>query len=116
MACERCPCPTACVGWPTFCAWAAEDPVDPVKIRHIRARGAILGGQSVTGPTLAHDDRRVDVALTLAHLRAMKACPFRSTGPGCGCSGGRCALRRGAVVSHADCFECLGRYSGATEP
>ena len=53
----------------------------------------------------------VSVALTLA--RRMRCCPFRSTDPGCGCSGGRCALRRGAIVSHRDCFDCLSRYGDA---
>ena len=42
-------------------------------------------------------------------LRLMKACEFRSPGEtGCGC--GHCGLRRGAAVSHLECFECLRKY------
>jgi hypothetical protein len=41
MSCPNCPCRENCLGWRIFCAWAAEDPPDPVKIRHIRARSAM---------------------------------------------------------------------------
>lgn len=53
---------------------------------------------------------RPPVARSLALARAMRACPFRSTDRSCGCSGGRCALRRGAPASHLDCFACLETY------
>ena len=39
--------------------------------------------------------------------RRMNACPRRTVDPGCGCNGGRCGARGGAVVSHVDCFDCL---------
>ena len=54
-------------------------------------------------------EARPVAAEALALTRAMNACPFRSRGPGCGCSG-RCALRGGAIVSHLDCFPCIERY------
>ncbi len=99
MNCERCPCPATCLRWEAFCQWAAEDPPDPVKLAHIRSRSA--------GPPAAP---RPAVAESAELLRRSAACPFRSTGPGCGCSGARCSLRAGAVVSHLDCFACLRRY------
>lgn len=52
---------------------------------------------------------RRPVAESAELARAMRACPYRST-EGCGCAGGRCALRGGAIVSHRDCFPCLERY------
>jgi hypothetical protein len=33
--CQKCPCPDACDRSPAYCLWAAEDPPDPVKLRHI---------------------------------------------------------------------------------
>lgn len=54
------------------------------------------------------DAPRPDVAEAVELTRRMNACPFRST-EGCGCSGARCALRGGAIVSHLDCFACLRR-------
>lgn len=41
MSCDRCPIPDRCPAWPIFCAWAAEDPADPVKLAHIRHRSTI---------------------------------------------------------------------------
>ncbi len=38
--CPRCPCPGECLRWPVFCGWAAEDPPDEAKIRHIRNRSS----------------------------------------------------------------------------
>lgn len=55
-------------------------------------------------------EARPSVAESLALTRAMGACPYRATGPGCGCGGARCALRGGRTVSHVDCFDCLRRY------
>ena len=46
----------------------------------------------------------------VAEIAAMKRCPYRAVWPKCGCSGARCGLRSGAVVSHLDCFECVRRY------
>jgi hypothetical protein len=91
---------------PAYCGWAAEQLPDPIRIRHIcdasRASG-IPSGAAVAAA-------RPSAAESLASSRAMNACPFRSRGPGCGCAGGRCALRRGAVVSHLDCFACIETY------
>lgn len=40
MECDRCPAGGYCLGRPAFCAWAAEEPPDPVKIRTIRERSS----------------------------------------------------------------------------
>ena len=107
MSCPNCPCPLICLGSEAYCLWAAEEPADPVKLRHICARSAGV----VPRPTSPGPETR-GLAETIALVKAMKACPFRSTDPGCGCAGGRCSLRRGSVVSHPDCFDCLRRYAG----
>lgn len=52
---------------------------------------------------------RPDLAEAVGLVRRMNGCPFRST-EGCGCSGGKCALRGGAIVSHIDCFACVRTY------
>jgi hypothetical protein len=38
--CPGCPCKSICLRWPGFCRWAAEEPPDPVKLRHICERSA----------------------------------------------------------------------------
>lgn len=53
---------------------------------------------------------RPDVAETLSFLGAMRACPFRAVNSNCGCSGARCGLRRGGIVSYQDCMSCAGVY------
>jgi hypothetical protein len=84
--------------------WAAESPQDPVKIRTIcDRRHTGIAPRSAAAA-------RVPVAESLARTTAMKACAFRSTGPGCGCSGARCALRGHAVVNHIECFACVETY------
>jgi hypothetical protein len=106
MICTNCPCPGTCLGWPSFCGWAAEDPPDEVKIRHICARSAMAASGEAPKPVATGPS----VAEALALVRRVKACPFRSTGPDCGCQGGRCSLRQGAIVSHLDCFDCVRKY------
>lgn len=108
MSCPACPCPGACLGWPAFCAWAAESPADPVKLLHIRARSGLPAPAPSAGPADPPDGRTM--AESLALTRRMNDCPYRSRDAACGCSGGRCALRGGAAVSHLDCFDCLERY------
>jgi len=105
MACPNCPCPATCLAWPAFCEMAREEPPDEVKLRHICTRSA-------RPPTpIAAAPGRPSAAEGVESVRRMKACPFRSDNPGCGCQGnGRCALRGGAVVSHRDCFSCLRRF------
>ena len=46
----------------------------------------------------------------LARIAAMKACPDWVASSDCGCGNNRCALGKGrdGVVSHQDCFACLG--------
>lgn len=58
-------------------------------------------------PGAVPESDRPTVARSLGLARAMGRCPFRSR---CSCSGGKCALKGGAVVSHRDCFACLERF------
>jgi hypothetical protein len=112
MKCLNCPCDDICLGWPAFCAWAAEDPPDDIKIQHIRARSAMTEAPIAVRPASPDDADRPGVTESLSLVKAMRVCPFRSTNTDCGCSGGRCALRRVVVVTHHDCFDCLRRYAG----
>jgi hypothetical protein len=57
-------------------------------------------------------DPRSTVVAALEQVQAMRACPYRSIDPGCGCAGAKCGLRHGEIVSYADCFECVRRYEG----
>jgi hypothetical protein len=86
---------------------AAAEPQDPVQIQHVINRSS-MGARIVS--VLARSSDGPTAAEALALVTAMKACSFRSSGAGCGCAGGRCALRLGALVSHLDCFDCLRRY------
>lgn len=121
--CAHCPCPDTCLGWPAFCAWAAEDPSDETRIRHIRVRsgrrmdevwgtGTGRSGEAPDPRTPASEtaEKRPAVSEVIGRIRTMKACQFRSVGPGCGCSGALCALRRGTAVSYNDCMDCVQRY------
>lgn len=103
MSCVDCPCPGQCLARPIWCQdWAPSG--DPVKRRHICDRSRIAAGlpTGTSGP--------IPLAESLDLVRSMRACPFHSTGPGCGCSGSRCALRGGRPVSHVDCFGCIRQY------
>jgi len=53
---------------------------------------------------------RPSVAESVALVRGMKACPYRSVVPNSGCGCGRCGLRNGATVSHLECFPCLRQF------
>lgn len=102
--CPKCPCAGICLRWNLFCNWAAEDPADPLKLRHICGRS---GMPANPGAMVRADGRSAAQAVTLTRL--VHACPFRNA-QGCGCAGARCALRDGAIVSHAECFDCVERY------
>lgn len=104
MTCAKCPCPGICLRWPLFCGWTREDPPDPIKLKHICGRSGMPPNPE---PAVRTDGRTAAQALALTRL--MHACPFRNA-EGCGCAGARCALRGGAIVSHAECFDCAGRY------
>ena len=116
QTCLNCPCPSACLRWEIFCAWAAEDPPNPINLRHICSRSALGDTPSIVAPTdtvaqaVQGAAGRPAAAEALALARRMRACPYRSQDASCGCSGGRCGLRRGGPVSHIDCFDCLRRY------
>jgi hypothetical protein len=93
--------------------WATDDwlPDAPLTGWQLEAIWGYLFAASATYPhrpdrTLASP---AEEGVRLA--RAMRACPYRSRGPGCGCSGANCSLRGGAVVSHIDCFDCLRRFA-----
>jgi hypothetical protein len=51
---------------------------------------------------------------SLALLRIVNACPYRSRDSKCGCSGHRCALRRDhPIVTHLNCLDCAKCYGSA---
>ena len=87
-------------------AWA-DPPLTPWKMEAI---WLYLFSDPAEYPHRADRVARPPVAESMGLLGRMNACSFRSRGPGCGCSGANCALRKGAVVSHVDCFDCLRRY------
>ena len=103
MPCDKCPCADICLQWDLFCGWAASDDADPSQLKHICGRSAL-------GAAPARPAGSMPAAESIALTRRMNACPYRSRDAGCGCSGGRCSLRGGAVVSHLECFPCLERY------
>ena len=63
----------------------------------------LAGGEAESAPPL------VPLAKALALHRLVNSCPYRSRGPGCGCSGAHCGLR-GSIVSHRDCLDCVKTY------
>lgn len=81
--------------------WKADEHTDPpLTPWQIEALWLYLFADPADHPHRDH------VAESLEMTRRMNACPSRST-EGCGCSGGKCAARGGAIVSHIDCFACL---------
>ncbi len=69
MSCERCPCPDVCLGWTTFCQWAARAPVDPVEIRAICDRSR-LGLHPGTTPLPTPAEADAIIAQTQAAMAA----------------------------------------------
>lgn len=110
MSCERCPLPALCLRRPEYCRWAAEEPQDPLKMRAIVDRSRIAASPTASPAPPSPASARPSAAESLALTRKMNACPFRSRGPGCGCSGANCSLRGGAIVNHVQCFDCIRRY------
>lgn len=98
MSCNHCPCPGICLGWPAFCAWAREEPPDPINLKHICRRSGM-------GASLPRDEPRPDVARSMMLTQAMNRCLHRIKLPGC-CTASECELAR-KVVTHLDCFACL---------
>jgi hypothetical protein len=59
----------------------------------------------------ATESAPIPLAESLALLRLVNACPYRSRDAACGCSGHKCALRTASpIVSHIDCLDCVARY------
>lgn len=105
--------------------WLVSD--DPVERAHAVWRLA-QGDAPTPGPA------PIPLAESLALLRLVNSCPYRSRDAACGCSGHRCALRRSdelrvangeqidpsslatrnsqlaTIVSHLDCLDCVKRY------
>ncbi len=75
-------------------------------------RGLVI--RMASGEPLNKKTGRPAVPEAVALTRQMKACIYRSVFPPCGCAGGRCGLRWGAIVSHLDCFACLREYDPIT--
>lgn len=67
MSCPRCPCPDACLAWPIFCQWAAEEPADPVRLRHIIARSAMGTLRSIDA--ILADAKAEDIPETIPQRR-----------------------------------------------
>ena len=105
-------CPAVQLGWAGKCKW----PRIPEFCVCFRLRARPKRAVTVPGSDddlivrlAGSDPTRPDVAESIRLVRLMGACPYRSRGPGCGCSGAQCALRAG-MVSHVDCFDCLRRF------
>ena len=97
----------ACLGstHPEYAAWCASAATDPVTVRrraHVlgRSRIAACGRPAPLPPTPAVRSR----------FAQMQACPNWTKATDCGCGVNRCALGKGdrGMVSHHDCFACLG--------
>lgn len=89
----------------TLEAWLVSD--DPVERTHAAWR---LAQPDVLPP----GPDPIPLAESLALLRLVNACPYRSRDAGCGCSGHRCALRTTSpIVSHIDCLDCVKRHGNA---
>ena len=64
MICDRCPCPDICDGG--LCAWANEQPQDPVKILAIRNRARLARGETTEpGPGMPVDFEMLEAALLI---------------------------------------------------
>lgn len=67
-------------------------------------------------PSLDREGAAPSLALSLALIGQMKACPHRRPETDCGCAGlARCDLDQGhkGLVNHLDCFDCLSRRAGS---
>jgi hypothetical protein len=83
----------------TLWHWLGSD--DPVERAHAAWR---LAQPDVLPP----GPPPIPLPESLALLRLVKTCPYRSRDAGCGCSGHRCALRTATpIVSHQDCLDCM---------
>lgn len=80
-----------------FCDWAKRGGAWLAKVVELSAKGP--------APTLADQP---SVQQLIADLRTVRACQYRSP---CSCSGARCGLRNGEVVSHLVCLPCVRQYS-----
>ncbi len=103
--CSDCPSEGRCVvewtGHRPFCDWARRGGPHRDRVRELSAGGpgAPIDGREAPQPR--------PITATLEMLARMRRCPFWSR---CSCQGGRCGLRRGAIVGHRECFECLTRF------
>lgn len=81
--------------------WLDSD--DPIKRKHAENRLKI-GDINTSLKDIAS---RPTVGESWQRLQQIKACPYRSVFPPCGCSGARCGLKWGAIVSIHDCLDCV---------
>ncbi len=65
MNCPNCPAPIDCRRLKAHCRWAAEQPPDPLKIRHIveSARMRRMGEAATATVTQPEHDQRMSVCL-----------------------------------------------------
>ena len=106
--CIDCPAVSRCVvewtGHRTYCDWAKRGGAWLARVLEISEAGP--ADHQAQQPTTD----RPTAAESLSLLAAAKACPFRSIDAACGCSGIRCALRHGAILSLQDCMACVTTY------
>lgn len=113
MRCSYCPIPAAlaCRGEEVhrFC-----ELIDPGNASYAPDYANVLRSVVQLQPSAAEPRPKLTVKVkvveALERVQAMYACPYRSLDAGCGCSGAKCGLRHGEIVSYADCFECIRRY------
>lgn len=119
MPCARCPVAPdrICPGERASQLCRLIDPADPIyDPRYVTTIPLHARPRSPDGPpapasvAVAVATARPTAAESMARLAIAKACPYRSKHPPCGCAGARCGLRRGAIVSHVDCLDCVRRY------
>jgi hypothetical protein len=116
MRCDHCPLATdlACPGEGARRLCDLIDPAHPAYqpgyITTIRGHASNREKWPVKSGQEDPEADRPSPAESMALVRAMHACIYRATHPPCGCSGGRCGLRNGCIVSHRECFECLRRF------
>lgn len=107
--CDQCPAAAglACRGdvdprYGFFCRQAAAG----ASRSQLAAIRALAGEPRPTAPAPAAAPARVPLAVSLATLRAVRACPDAGP-PRCSCRGLRGCRRLGRDVSHPECFACV---------
>jgi hypothetical protein len=107
--CPDCPIAGRCVvewsGHRTYCDWAGRGGKWLERVRELSEAGP---------PEIAfappEESANPSVQESMGLLKAMKACPYRSVFPPCGCSSSTCGLKGGKIVSYQDCMACVREF------